>query len=65
MQTVVATETCLKGEVKPTYVRMCGIIHGARSDCRERTGGGETVSFKEGMQAQQLDTDSSPLMEVM
>ncbi|MPC35275.1 hypothetical protein E2C01_028695 [Portunus trituberculatus] len=62
---VVVTKTGLNSEVDPTYGRMLGFTHWARKDSQERAGGGVAVCFWEGMQAQQLDTDMPPLMEVM
>ncbi|MPC28247.1 hypothetical protein E2C01_021445 [Portunus trituberculatus] len=49
----------------PTYGRMHGFTHWAGKDRQEEAGGGVVVCFKEGMQAQQLDIDTPPLMDVM
>ncbi|MPC61059.1 hypothetical protein E2C01_055122 [Portunus trituberculatus] len=51
--------------MEPTYGRIYGFIHWTRRDRQEQAGGGVAVCFKEGMQAQQLNIDIPPLMEVM
>ncbi|XP_063875034.1 uncharacterized protein LOC135108190 [Scylla paramamosain] len=62
---VVVTETWLNGEVEPSFGKIGGYTHWARRDRRNRAGGGVAVCFREGVQAQQLDVDTPPQLEVM
>ena len=59
------TETWLNSEVESTFDKIRGYTHWARRDRHERAGGGVAVCFKEGVQAQNLDVDTPPQMEVM
>ncbi len=62
---VVVTETWLNGDVEPSFGKIGGYTHWARRDRQNRAGGGVAVCFREGVQAQQLDVDTPPQLEVM
>ncbi|XP_063876819.1 uncharacterized protein LOC135109359 [Scylla paramamosain] len=62
---VVVTETWLNGDVEPSFGKIGGYTHWARRDRQDRAGGGVAVCFREGVQAQQLDVDTPPQLEVM
>ncbi len=55
----------LNGEVEPSFGKIGGYTHWARRDRQDRAGGGVAVCFREGVQAQQLDVDTPPQLEVM
>ncbi|XP_063845411.1 uncharacterized protein LOC135091588 [Scylla paramamosain] len=62
---VVVMETWLNGDVEPSFGKIGGYTHWARRDRQDRAGGGVAVCFREGVQAQQLDVDTPPQLEVM